>query len=346
MLMSVDDSQPVIVPASKKPDVLSEKMRRHLLKQQFKDNTHSIIKWKRIVARNNKLASDGIPMEIHEKMKNFVGLDHVKQQLASHFSLFRLNHLRVQYGLPEEPFNANMVFLGNPGTGKTTTAQVLGSLLKEAGVINKGHVVEITPNDIFDESWCGTEIEKMKKKIEEAQGGILFIDEAHNFPEHAGSNTQFWRNSITTLMKEMTATKNPNFVVILAGYEEGMNYLFRQEPGMNSRFPNAIHFPDYTDKELAEIFKQQASQSKYELEEGCQEIIVKRLKTSPRRQAKDFGNARFITNVFNDTVKCLANRLVPVALPTKDDVSTITLFDVNNAMNKAGATKKEKLSIE
>jgi stage V sporulation protein K len=327
--------------------VMSEEERRRDFMKMFFYNELQMTKKPVVISKNDAASTfmnDGLVPEVRDALQHIEGMHHVKKQISSYMNVYRFNAARTQQGLASQPVSMNMVFTGNPGTGKTTIARSVGKLLYQAGALTKGHVVEITPGDLFFDPRCGTEIEEMKERIKEAKGGVLFIDEAHNFPEHAGSGSQFWRNAVTVLLQSVTLEKKPNFAVVLAGYEEGIKYLFRQEPGLGSRFPNQINFPDYSDKELVKIFERYAESSQYNLAKGSQELLLKTIHDTPHRLAKDFGNARYVQNLFNETVKCVADRVSSSYSLSIEDITTITAFDIQNADSRSNPQNRKSIS--
>jgi stage V sporulation protein K len=315
------------------PIIENEEKRRRVFKQSFNYNALQMTTKPALVSGNAHSANivdDGLSPEVRQSMQGFIGMGHVKKQLSSYFNIFKLNEIRAQYGLVTTAVNTNMIFTGNPGTGKTTTARTVGNLLHQTGVLTKGHVVEVTPSDLLFSKTFGSEIQEMKKKIQEAKGGVLFIDEAHNFPEHAAKNSDPWRNAVNVLMQAMTSGKQ-DFSVIMAGYEDGMKNLLTLEPGLKRRCPNLVHFPDYNDKELALIFEQYANMTEYNLADGYQETLIRTIHETPHRLAKNFGNAGYAQNLFNETVKCVADRVARSTFVTLEDISTITAFDIKKA---------------
>lgn len=311
----------------------------------FKLNTTSITEIPLFAAVPSSTLTVSKPLSrVHEKMKNFIGMDNVKQQLNTYFNVLEHNKSRKRHGLSTTEVKTNFIFTGNPGTGKTATARIVGQILKEAGVLTSGHVVETNPGQICSTTTsAGSEVVEMTKKLKEARGGVLFIDEAHNFPNHAGKQTDYWRNAITVLLTEITLPKfrpAQKFAVILAGYEQGMNDLLNLEPGLKSRFPETIHFNDYSATELAAIFSLKAETAQYTLKDECNLYLEKNIKEGSNKYADNSGNARYVENLFEKTITCIANRTSQLPFPTKEDITTITVFDIRAAYEKLNRQNK------
>ena len=164
-------------------------------------------------------------------------------------SFVKMQQFRRNNGFPAVPIQLHAVFSGNPGTGKTTVAKIYAELLKECGILKRGHLI-VTSRADFVASYVGQTAAKTKKKIKEALGGVLFIDEAYSLLGQAGD---FGKEAIDTLVDEMTKY-NENLVVILAGYPNEMEALLNSNPGLHSRFKKFFHFPDYRMEELITIY--------------------------------------------------------------------------------------------
>ena len=270
--------------------------------------------------------------EAQEQLDALIGLAGAKQQVKTLLNRQRLDGLRRAQGLPATEMTLHLVFTGNPGTGKTTVARLLGAILHDAGLLEKGHVIEVSNHDLIGE-WVGTSSPRVAAKVKEAMGGILFIDEAYNLMAAVGSggpSGSFSMAAITTLVQEMENNKG-KFMVIAAGYPKEMQEFVDFNPGLQSRFRETIHFDDFTDEELAEVFVGFADQNKYTLAAGARETLLKIMHDAPARHAKTFGNARYVRNLFEETLERVANRLAPVASPTLSDLTTITAFDIKSA---------------
>jgi SpoVK/Ycf46/Vps4 family AAA+-type ATPase len=268
---------------------------------------------------------------LDQELSSLVGLRDVRKQLLALMSMIAYNGLRADHGLPYTPINANMVLTGNPGTGKTTVARIVSNILSAAGILNRGHLVEVSVNRLCQSSLVGTEILGIKKAISDAYGGVLFIDEAHSLPNHTSKTAEFWRNIVTELLQAMTQKDAHRTVVIFAGYEEGIQNLFDLEPGLKSRFQIFMHFKDYATEELSAIFEKMAFDGGYTLAAGCNGALHLAMKEAPHKYAKNFGNARYSKNLFDETIRQQAQRVLSSPSVTKEDLMTLTPFDINAA---------------
>jgi stage V sporulation protein K len=217
-----------------------------------------------------------------------------------------------------------MIFKGNPGTGKTTVARLIGRLYQEIGVLPKGHVVEVERADLVGE-YIGHTDQKTREQIKKALGGILFIDEAYSLAR--GGEKDFGKEAIDTMVKSMEDRKD-NLVLILAGYNNEMDWFLRTNPGLRSRFPIHLEFPDYSVVELMEIGKRMLTQRQYYLSLGAQakmeKILVKQLLAGHPYD----GNARFVRNLIERAIRKQAVRLVAKANATREDLMLIEANDL------------------
>lgn len=236
-----------------------------------------------------------------EQLASLIGLENVKQEVRSLISFVKMQQLRQERGLQAVPIQLHSVFTGNPGTGKTTVAKIYAELLKECGILKRGHLIIGSRAD-FVAGYVGQTAIKTKKITREALGGVLFIDEAYSLISQG--NGDFGKEVIDTLVDEMTR-HNENLVVILAGYPEEMNDLLESNPGLRSRFKKFFHFPDYTEEELLEIMDGYAAKYQYQLKDASKSFILHQLQTETVG-----GNGRLAANLINEAIQSQAFRLM------------------------------------
>ncbi|MBT2680856.1 AAA family ATPase [Bacillus sp. ISL-35] len=236
-----------------------------------------------------------------DRLQALVGLDTVKSEVTSLISFVRMQQLRKEKGLPAVPIQLHSVFTGNPGTGKTTVAKIYAELLKECGMLKRGHLITSSRAD-FVAGYVGQTAIKTKKKIREALGGVLFIDEAYSLLGQ--SSGDFGKEVIDTLVDEMTR-HNENLVVILAGYPAEMDMLLESNPGLRSRFKKFFHFPDYSVDELLIIIRNYAGKYQYKINDQAIEFLSEKLSETEIK-----GNGRFATNLVDETIQSQAYRLM------------------------------------
>ena len=238
----------------------------------------------------------------------------------------QVQQLRRQEGLLTEPLVLHMVFMGNPGTGKTTVARILGKIFREMGVLRKGHLVEVERADLVGE-YIGHTAQKTREQIKKALDGILFIDEAYSLAR--GGEKDFGKESIDCLVKAMEDHKD-NLILILAGYQREMAHFLRINPGLRSRFPIHIIFPDYTMEELLEIAELMLRQREYQLDKGAREEIIKILQRSSGAAVENPGNARLVRNIIERAIRRQAVRIVGQEKLEREDLMTITREDIGD----------------
>jgi SpoVK/Ycf46/Vps4 family AAA+-type ATPase len=262
-----------------------------------------------------------------EKLDQLIGLNALKEEMRSLISFVKMQQFRRKQGLPTVPIQLHAVFTGNPGTGKTTVAKIYAEYLKECGILKRGHLIVASRAD-FVAGYVGQTAGKTKKKIKEALGGVLFIDEAYSLLSH--SNSDFGKEVIDTLVDEMTK-QNENLVVVLAGYPNEMDQLLESNPGLRSRFKKYFLFPDYSSEELLEIMATYAESFQYHLTEDAKKRLIEAIETEDSR-----GNGRFATNVVDEMIQAQASRLMK--LEQDKELIEKSMFleaeDVNLALGK------------
>ncbi|MEH7154853.1 AAA family ATPase [Neobacillus drentensis] len=237
----------------------------------------------------------------YEKLDRLIGLDALKVEIRSLLSFVKMQQYRIKKGLSPVPIQLHAVFTGNPGTGKTTVAKIYAELLKDCGILKRGHLIVASRAD-FVAGYVGQTAGKTKKKIREALGGVLFIDEAYSL--FSLTSGDFGKEVIDTLVDEMTK-HNENLVVVLAGYPHEMDQLLESNPGLRSRFKKFFLFPDYSSEELLEIMAVYAESFQYQLTEDAKQFVLKKLEEEAFK-----GNGRFATNMVDEMIQIQASRLM------------------------------------
>lgn len=267
----------------------------------------------------------GNQYDLEVELAKIIGLDNVKNFLRELRSQLRIQEQRKKAGLPVGALGTlHMVFKGNPGTGKTTIARIVGELLYQLGVLNKNKVVEVDRSQVVA-GYVGQTAIKTREKIEEALGGVLFIDEAYTLVQDANSGSGFGTEAINTILKGMEDHRE-DLVVILAGYTDEMEEFMKVNPGLSSRFTNKIMFEDYTVHELLEIAKLMYEHNQYFLTKGAVEKLTSIFEIERRK--KHFGNGRFVRNVYEDSLRKQAVRLQSIEELSVEDLRTITERDI------------------
>ena len=236
-----------------------------------------------------------------KKLDKLIGMDSIKEKIKEDLSVI-LN--KRKKGKNINTTNLHTVFTGKPGTGKTTVARLLGDIYNSLGLLSTGNVVEVSREDLVAGHVGQTAI-KTKEKIKQAQGGILFIDEAYRL--YNASKSDFGQEAIDTILKAMEDNRS-DFMVIVAGYEDEMEDFLNSNPGLKSRFAEKIHFPDYSPAELVDIFKLITKNNKYLLDPNSENILFEHFEKIYQNRSKSFGNARYVRNLFEKAKKTIAKR--------------------------------------
>jgi SpoVK/Ycf46/Vps4 family AAA+-type ATPase len=251
--------------------------------------------------------------DIYKELDNMIGLASVKtavKELEKNiaFKKKREEEVAAKTGKKPKPVAVHFVFTGNPGTGKTTVARILGQLFKSIGLLSRGHVIDTDRSGLVAE-YLGQTSPKTIAKCEEAMGGILLIDEAYTLTgSEPGQKDQFGQEAIDALLKKMEDDRG-KFVVIAAGYKENMDAFINSNPGLRSRFTHFIHLDDYNPEELFEMYKKMLESSLYVLDAKAEEKAKKAIEEVHRARNKTFANGREMRTFFEKTERCLANRV-------------------------------------
>lgn len=275
---------------------------------------------------NNKIKEENAKQdtltELLKELNSLTGLTRVKEDVASTINLLKINEMRKQKGLHVVPVSNHMVFLGNPGTGKTTVARLLAKIYKELNVVSQGQFIE-TDRAGLVAGYVGQTALKTTSVVKKAIGGILFIDEAYSLTSNNDSS-DYGNEAIDTLVKLMEDNRN-DLVVIVAGYNDEMHNFIDSNPGLSSRFNRYFTFEDYSCDELIEIFKNICKKNGFVVSEsGMKELKNIIIKYSDMAR---FGNARGVRNIFDKAIQNQADRLMKLTDVNKSDLTTIIASD-------------------
>ncbi len=257
--------------------------------------------------------------ELLAELDALVGLKSVKGEIHRQTAVLRVESLREKAGLKVATITRHLVFVGNPGTGKTTVARLVGGIYRALGLLSKGQLVEVDRSELVA-GYLGQTALKTAEVCASALGGVLFIDEAYSL-----AGDQYGEEAINTLVKEMEDNRH-DLVVIVAGYPLPMARFISENPGLASRFRTTIFFDDYTDDELAGIFTGMAAKADYDL--GPEALDAFRTLLGRQLRDETFGNGRFARNVLEAAIGHQAWRLRDVAEPTVDELRSLSAADV------------------
>ena len=265
------------------------------------------------------------PELVLQEMNSLIGLKDVKNLISEIHAYVLIQKKREKERLCADPLALHMVFKGNPGTGKTTVARILAKLFRAMGVLSKGHLVEVERADLVGE-YIGHTAQKTREQVRRAQGGILFIDEAYSLAR--GGDKDFGKESIDVLVRNMELN-HQDTILVLAGYNQEMEWFLRCNPGLCSRFPNIFAFPDYTITELIQIGELMLKKRQYTLTFEAKEKLRLVLDEQIRRGNAIEGNARMVRNLVEKAIRRQATRLVKRPRLTRQELMTLVPEDLS-----------------
>lgn len=275
-----------------------------------------------------------------EDLNELIGLTGIKHDVRELYDFTKIQKLRKDAGMKTVPVSMHLVFTGNPGTGKTTVARILARLYKQIGVLSTGQLVECDRSGLVA-GYVGQTAVKTQKKIEEAMGGVLFIDEAYSLARSADQGTDFGQEAIDTILKAMEDHRD-EFVVIVAGYTKPMETFIHSNPGLQSRFNKFIEFPDYTVDELLAIFDLNCRKYEYVPDPEAREQVKTLLMLRKAQMPENFANAREVRNLFETIITNQARRIAVLEHPTKEEMQQITLEDLRDEEDSSGKSRESE----
>ncbi len=267
--------------------------------------------------------------EIMERLNNLIGLKPIKKQVREHAQYLKFIQLRKDKGFKEDSeLSIHAVFTGNPGTGKTTVAKMMGKLYRKMGLLSRGHVHEVDRVSLVGE-YIGQTAPKVKEAIEKARGGIMFIDEAYSLARTNDDTKDFGREVIEILVKEMSDGEG-DLAVIVAGYPKEMKHFLESNPGLRSRFKLFYDFTDFKPDELWEIVNYAATEMELEFEPKAQEMLNKIILRAYRNRDRSFGNARYVYDLVEKAKINLGLRIMMMENPHGQPASDLKLIQVSD----------------
>lgn len=282
-------------------------------------------KTEQVEKKDSVVVTEVMEGDPYKELDELIGLEQVKEEVRSLANFVKVQKQREAQGMKRPKMSYHLVFTGSPGTGKTTVARIVARIYKDLGVLKKGHTVETDRSGLVA-AYVGQTAIKTNALIDSALNGVLFIDEAYALVPERKDN-DYGQEAISTLLKRMEDDRD-KLVVIVAGYTDEMKHFIDSNPGLKSRFNRYINFPDYSGKELYDIFRMYARKNQYKLTPEAEVHLKKLFDYAVAHKDRNFGNARFARNIFEKSIQRQANRLSNVTNATKEQLTLLTIDDV------------------
>ena len=315
--------------APSRPDSIPFKLKSKETKQETQEEKSEEIAFVGNITGGDKTIED--LDSLLEELESLIGLSSVKEEVKNLINLLKIIELRSKNGLKAPSVTKHFVFTGNPGTGKTTVARLLSQIYCSLGILSKGHMVEVDRSGMVA-AYMGQTAIKVKEVIDKAKGGVLFIDEAYSLSNETPGG-DFGQEAIDTLVKGMEDNRD-DLIVIVAGYPDLMEKFVKSNPGLKSRFQKTIHFPDYTAKDLYDIFQRFCKNNDYILSEDASTYLHEKLEAYVSNTDKYFGNARDVRNFLDIAISAQANRLLTENVTDANALMTLKPEDLTLIFDK------------